>query len=63
MFQGSLEFDFLARKERCKDLIREAEHEHLIQVARQQPGNWESHQKIANWLGAQVLKWGSKRQR
>lgn len=55
------ELDFLARQEQYKDLLREAERERLIRAtAPQSPGLWGLSQQVANWLGAQMVKWGSK---
>lgn len=47
------ELDYLARKERIKDLMRDAEQAQRIDTA--QPGA-----NIARWLGKQMIKWGSK---
>jgi hypothetical protein len=56
--------DFLARQERYKDLLQEAEREWLIQAAGlRQPGNWRLRRKTAGWIGAQMVSWGWKLQR
>ena len=56
--------DFLVRQEHYKDLLREAEHERLIRATRlRQPGNWRLPRKVADWIGAQMVRWGWKLQR
>jgi hypothetical protein len=61
MFLNSVDSDFLARHERYKDLLREAEHKRLIQTARlQRVGNRVAHRKVTGWLSIQMVKWGSK---
>jgi hypothetical protein len=56
--------DFLVRQERYKDLLREAEHERLLQAAGlRQSGNRRSQRKVANWIGDQMVRWGRKLQR
>ena len=55
---------FLARQEQYKDLLREAEHERLIRSAGlRHSGNWRLHRKLADWIGAQMVRWGCKLQR
>ncbi len=47
--------------ERQEALLREAEHERLMRAARgQQSNNRRFHRKSANWLGAQMVKWGQR---
>ena len=54
---------FLVQQEHYKDLLREAEHERLIQAAGlQQPSHWRLHRKVAGWIGAQMVRWGWKLQ-
>jgi hypothetical protein len=56
--------DFLMRQEYYKDLLREAEHERLIRAAGLwHSGNWRLHRKVADWIGAQMVRWGWKLQR
>ena len=56
--------DFLAYQEHYKELLREVEHERLIRAAElRQLGNWRLHQKVADWIGAQMVSWGRKLQR
>jgi hypothetical protein len=63
MFQSNIDSDFSARQEHYKDLLREAEHNRLIQIARpQQNGNQRMQGKVAGWIGDQMVKWGSKLQ-
>lgn len=53
----------LIAKERYKDLLWEAEQERLIQAAGlRQPGYRRVHRKLAGWIGAQMVRWGSKLQ-
>jgi hypothetical protein len=51
----SLQLDYLVRKERYQDFIREAEREGLRQMVKQP----SIHQQVVRWLGAQMVKWGS----
>ena len=47
--------------ERQEALLREAEHERLVRGASsQRPDNRAFHRKSANWLGAQMVKWGQR---
>lgn len=56
--------DFLAHQEHYKDLLREIEHDRLIRSAGlQHPGKWRPRQKVADWVGAQMVRWGCKLQR
>ncbi|TEU13715.1 MAG: hypothetical protein E3J21_17900 [Anaerolineales bacterium] len=56
--------DFLVGQEHYKELLREAERERLIRAAElRQLGNWRLHQKVADWIGAQMVSWGRKLQR
>lgn len=51
-------------QEKYKDLLREAEHERLIQAAGlRQPGGWALLRKAIGWIGVQMVRWGSKLQR
>jgi chromosome condensin MukBEF MukE localization factor len=55
---------FLVCQEHYKDLLQEAEHERLIRaVGLRQLGNQRTHRKIANWIGAQMVRWGYRLQR
>jgi hypothetical protein len=55
--------DFLVTQEQYKDLLREAEHERLIQAAGlRQSGSWRLHRKVAGWIGARMVRWGRKLQ-
>jgi hypothetical protein len=57
------DIDFLARKERCQDLMREAEQERWIGVAKlQQPNHPGSWQRGIRWIGLQLIKLGLKLQ-
>lgn len=57
------DIDLLARHERYKDLVHEAEHERLIHLAElQQPDHSGIHWKFTGWVGDQMVKWGSKLQ-
>jgi hypothetical protein len=56
--------DFLVRQEQYKDLLWEAEQERLIRAAGLRPSvNWRLHRKVAEWIGAQMVRWGCKLQR
>jgi hypothetical protein len=57
------DIDYLARKERYKDLLREAEHERLIQSIRaKQPGNQRWHRRVAIWIRTRMEEYHSKLQ-
>ena len=57
------DIDYLAHKERCKDLLREAEHERLIQAIRaKQPGNQRWHRRVTNWIRTRMEEYRSKLQ-
>ena len=59
----SLEVEYLVRQEYYKDRLRELERERLLQAAGLQQGvDFKSYRKAANWLGKQMVKWGSKLQ-
>ena len=56
--------DFLVRQEYYKELLQEAEQERLIRAAGlRSPVNWRLHRKVAEWIGAQMVRWGCKLQR
>ena len=56
--------DFLIRGEHYKDLLREAERERLIRAAGLgQPGDGGLLRQVVGWIGAQMVRWGSKLQR
>jgi hypothetical protein len=53
------ERDVVMRRERNKDLLREAELERLIRVAGLRPtASGRLCRKAANWLGTQLMSWG-----
>jgi hypothetical protein len=57
------DIDFLARKERCQDLMREAEQERLVEVAKlQQPNQPSLWPRVVRWIGIQLIKLGLKLQ-
>lgn len=57
------DIDYLVHKERCKDLLREAEHERLIHTIRaRQPGNQRWHRRVANWIRTRMEEYHSKLQ-
>ena len=59
----SLEIDYLVVQEQHKDRLRELERERLLQAAGLRQGvDLKSYRKAANWLGKQMVKWGSKLQ-
>jgi hypothetical protein len=56
--------DFQVRQQYYKELLQEAEHERLIRASGlRQLGNQRTHRKIANWIGAQMVRWGYRLQR
>ena len=42
------DLDYLARKERCKDMLRDVEHERLIRTAQLEHAAWVSH--LGTWI-------------
>jgi hypothetical protein len=52
------ELDVVMRREQYKDLLREAEIERLIRVARLRPAaSGRLYRKVSNWLGTQLVNW------
>ncbi len=59
----SMHMDYLVQKEKYQDLIREAEQDRLLQIAKlQQAGQRKLHRNLAAWIGIQMVKWGSRLQ-
>ena len=59
----SMYMDYLVQKEKYQDLIREAEQDRLLQIAKlQKAGQWRLHRNLAAWIGIQMVKWGSRLQ-
>ena len=57
MFPGNAEF---VARERRQEMLREAEQWRLIEtLRRRRPG---TVQKLANWTGNQLVKWGTRLQ-
>lgn len=54
------EVDYFARKERSKDLQREAACDQLLHEAGLETGAWDGPRKVAHWVGGQLVKLGSK---
>ena len=51
--------DYLARKERMKDLLREADRERLINtLIPPYAHNWKRHRRLIGWLGIQLVTLG-----
>jgi hypothetical protein len=60
----SPDIHYLVSKEKYKDLRRDVERHQLIQIASvRRPDKRESMQRVAGWIGAQLVAWGSKLQR
>ena len=60
----SPDIHYLVSKEKYKDLRRDAERHQLIQTVRlRRPDKRELLRKMADWIGSQLLTWGSKLQR
>lgn len=58
-----LPMDYLAQKERVRDMLRAAERDRLVQMAKQQKANPQGwHRNLAAWMGVQMVRWGSKLQ-
>jgi len=59
----SPEIHYLVAQEKYKDLRRDVERHQLIQLARlQRSDNREPLRRMAGWLGARLVAWGSKLQ-
>ena len=57
MFPGNAEF---VARERRQEMVREAKQRRLIKtLQRQRPG---TVQKLTNWIGCQLVKWGTRLQ-
>jgi len=56
------DIDFLARKERQKDLLREIERERHLQLMKHTIKKRKIFRKLAGWLGDYMMRWGSKLQ-
>lgn len=52
--------DYLARKERYKDLIREAERNRLIRALNQQLITLPINRRLIAWMGTQIVRLGMK---
>lgn len=53
------ERDIVMRQEQYQDLLREAEHERLIQVARKpQPNRWQWSGQVLHWIGLAIVRVG-----
>jgi len=55
------EVEYLARKERQQELLREAEREQLAQQANSE-ADGQGLRQAAGWIGNQMVKWGTKLQ-
>jgi hypothetical protein len=54
---------YLIHEERVKDCLREIEHQHLLQAAGlQRRSSLKLYRQLVSWLGAQMVKWGTKLQ-
>jgi hypothetical protein len=54
--------DYLARKERQQELLREAEREQLAQQANSEAKDGQGLRQAAGWIGNQMVKLGTKLQ-
>jgi hypothetical protein len=60
----SPEVDYLVLQEQHKDYFSDIDNQRLIQEARLQPSvSLKSRWEIINWLGTQLIIWGSRLQR
>lgn len=54
-----IDIDYLARQERIKDLIREAERVRLIRaIGHQYSSERKTYRRLVGWVGAQMIKVG-----
>lgn len=56
------DLDYLARKERQQELLREAEREQLAQQANAEVRDGQGLRQAAGWIGNQMVKLGTKLQ-
>jgi len=55
--------DFMARKDRAGELLREAERDRLIELVKlQQPTQYNVRLRLLGWIGGQLIQWGLKLQ-
>jgi hypothetical protein len=54
---------YLIHEERLKECLREIKHLRLLQIAGPQEGTiLKLYRQVLNWLGQQMVKWGTKLQ-
>lgn len=59
----SLQVEYLMQKEKYHDLIRAAEQDRLLKVAKlSNTGQRGLHRNLIAWVGIQMVKWGAKLQ-
>ncbi len=60
----SLDINNLVSREQYQDKLREIKHLQLVKLAQlSQTSGERSSRKVANWLGNQMIKWGTKLQK
>ena len=59
----TLDAALIIQKERMQDLMREAEQDRLLKLAKlQRTGQLALHRNLAAWTGVQMVRWGAKLQ-
>lgn len=54
----SLQIDYLVRKEQYQDMIRAAQQDQIIQMAKQYNHKSSWHRQMVAWFGTQLVNWG-----
>jgi hypothetical protein len=55
---------YLIQKAKMQDMLRAAEQDRLLQLAKLHNSNQTGlHRNLAAWMGVQMVKWGAKLQR
>jgi hypothetical protein len=54
---------YVMQKEKMQDMLRAAEQDRLLQLAKLHKSNQTGlHRNVAAWMGVQMVKWGAKLQ-
>ena len=56
----SPETTYLVKQEQHKDRIRQLQQQQLLQQVELNKSRWETHKKVAGWLGNRMVTWGAK---
>ena len=56
----SPETTYLVKQEQHKDRLQQLRQQQLLQQVGLNKSRWETHKKVAGWLGNRMVKWGVK---